>query len=66
MKSGFRVTAVLFLSFSAFAQQAVTISMPGATKPIQGDLYGHWQHVESSLPTEGVALKRAGTNRHKP
>ena len=40
MKSGFRVTAVLLLSFSALAQQAVTISVPEATKPIECDLYG--------------------------
>jgi predicted dienelactone hydrolase len=33
MKSGFRVTGVLFLSFSAFAQQTVTIPVPGAMKP---------------------------------
>ena len=52
MKSGFRVAGILCISFSAFAQQAVTISMPGATKPIQGDLYGHG--------TRGVILTHGG------
>ncbi len=40
MKSKFLATGVLFFSFSAFAQQAVTIPVPGTAKPIQGDLYG--------------------------
>jgi hypothetical protein len=50
MKSGFRVTGILFLSFSAFAQQTVTIPLPGAAKPIQGDLYGGGTRVFDSLP----------------
>ena len=52
MKSGFRVAGVLFLSFSAFAQQTVTIPVPGAVKPIQGDLYGGG--------TRGVILTHGG------
>jgi dienelactone hydrolase len=52
MKSGFRVTAVLLLSFSALAQQAVTISVPEATKPIECDLYGRG--------TRGVILTHGG------
>ncbi len=52
MKNGFRVTGLLFLSFSAFAQQTVTIPLPGAAKPIQGDLYGGG--------TRGVILTHGG------
>jgi pimeloyl-ACP methyl ester carboxylesterase len=56
MKSGFRVTGVLLLSFSALAQQAVTIPVPGPAKrpakPIQGDLYGSG--------TRGVILTHGG------
>jgi hypothetical protein len=52
MKSGFLVSGVLFLSFTAFAQQAVTIPVTGATKPIQGDLYGGG--------TRGVILSHGG------
>jgi dipeptidyl aminopeptidase/acylaminoacyl peptidase len=52
MKSGFRVTGVLFLSFSALAQRTVTIPVPGAAKPIQGDLYGGG--------TRGVILTHGG------
>lgn len=40
MKSGFLVATVLSFGFSAFAQQTVTIPVPGATKEVRGDLYG--------------------------
>jgi dienelactone hydrolase len=52
MKSRFLITSVLSLSFSAFAQQTVSIPVPGATKPIQGDLYGSG--------TRGVILTHGG------
>jgi pimeloyl-ACP methyl ester carboxylesterase len=40
MKGAFLVATVLSLGFSAFAQQTVTIPVPGATKVVPGDLYG--------------------------
>jgi dienelactone hydrolase len=52
MKSGFLITNVLLLSLSTFAQQTVTIPVPGATKSIQGDLYGGG--------TRGVILTHGG------
>ena len=40
MKGAFLVATVLSLGFSAYAQQTVTIPVPGATKVVRGDLYG--------------------------
>jgi dienelactone hydrolase len=52
MNIGLAAAGVLFLSFSAFAQQTVTIPVPGTATTIQGDLYGHG--------TRGLILAHGG------
>jgi len=52
MKRIFLGTCLLLFSCSTFAQRSVTIPVPGATKPIKGDLYGGG--------TRGVILAHGG------